>query len=145
MDFVTPVLFSLLVILAILVYVRLGNLVNLVKETKDVKSKQGSSTESSNRIRVFVINAKQGTSTNTIIIKNDTAGKHLQSGIKSSSIKRVLINGGAFEVTVEEESSRDGFVLKLVPCGDKSPFPLDNNSETSKFGDVFKQYYCMCF
>lgn len=145
MDFVTPSLFSVLAILAILVYVRLGNLVHIVKETNSIKSKQISSSDSSTRLRVFVITAKQGASTGSIIVKHDVSGKGLHSSVISGSVKRVIMNGGSFEVTVGDGNVRDGYILNIVNSIDKPPFPLNTDSSTPTFGPEFKQYYCMSF
>lgn len=151
MDFVTPSLFSVLAILAILVYVRLGNLVHIVEETNSLKSKQSSSSDSSNRIRVFVITAKQGSSTELttpaipIIVKHDVSGKSLHSSVISGSVKRVIVNGGSFEVKVGDGNVRDGYILNLKKSDVKPPFPLNADSTATTFDTEFKQYYCMSF
>jgi hypothetical protein len=145
MDFVTPSLFSVLAILAILVYVRLGNLVHIVKETNSLKSKQSSSSDSSNRIRVFVITAKKDSSTGSIIVKHDVSGKSLHSSVISGSVKRVIVNGGSFEVKVGDGNGRDGYILNLKNSDVKPPFPLNADSTATTFDAEFKQYYCMSF
>ena len=145
MDFVTPSLFSVLAILAILVYVRLGNLVHIVKETNSLKSKQSSSSDSSNRIRVFVITAKKDSSTGSIIVKHDVSGKSLHSSVISGSVKRVIVNGGSFEVKVGDGNVRDGYILNLTNSDVKPPFPLNADSTATTFDTEFKQYYCMSF
>jgi hypothetical protein len=142
MDFVTPALFGVLAVLAVLVYVRLGHLVTLIKETRDTKSKQISTPESSTRLKMLIITAKSGTDAKTIIVKHDVASKTLHSGLISKSINRVVLNGGTFEVDIKENSDPNLYTFELKPCSDKSPFSDQNKGD---FTTDFKQYYCICF
>lgn len=144
MDFVTPVMFGVLIILAILVYSRLGHLAALAKEAVATKSTRTASSESSHRLRVFVINARKGAGDGILVVQQDESGRSLQSGIVAGSVKHAFINGGAFDVSVVDGVEPNAFFLKLTPSADKAPFAAQTNSGPVEFSDTCKQYYCMC-